>query len=49
MPSVAMPADIPRASAVVERWSIPRAAAFILLVSGALWLIIAGVAGWILG
>lgn len=47
MSSFALPAPTERASQP-EPWSVPRAAAFVTLVSGVLWLGIAFVVGWLI-
>lgn len=31
-----------------DRWSVPQTAAFVVLVSGALWMAIVMVAGWLI-
>ena len=47
MPSVSLDAAATRTAQPPERWSLPRAAAFVTLVSGVLWFGIIATVSWL--
>ncbi|HMR34535.1 MAG TPA: hypothetical protein PKA13_24450 [Geminicoccaceae bacterium] len=49
MPSLVLSAETAASARATGSWSVPRAAAFVTLASGMLWLAIFAAAGWLIG
>jgi hypothetical protein len=48
MPSLSLHAEADGSARITDRWTVPRAAAFVTLLSGGLWLAIVAIASWLI-
>ena len=48
MPSLSLHAEADGSARITDRWTVPRAAAFVTLLSGGLWLAIIAIASWLI-